>query len=264
VFELVILRGVLRLLWERIPVTLRPRERVLLAALVTAPGFTLPASELTHRLSLVEPSIAARDTTRSHAAHIRDAAQALAGPRGRGILVTERVRRGGSYRLGIGPEHVDSFRFEQLADSGHRKLRAGLPQLAAAVFEEALALWGGDPLADTREFGFADREIARLTGIYRNCVVALAEIQSSQRRYRDVTGRLEELAGQLAVDLAVWELLAVSYYRDGRDGEAILTCKRAIEKFLDRGLATRRLDAILQAMLKGDFPRQEPQHLLVP
>ncbi|RSM72339.1 AfsR/SARP family transcriptional regulator [Kibdelosporangium aridum] len=69
---------------------------------------------------------------------------------------------GTGYRLGVLPDDVDVRQFEALAAGGRRELTAGAPQSAAALLDEALALWRGPALADVREAPFADPAAVRL------------------------------------------------------------------------------------------------------
>jgi DNA-binding SARP family transcriptional activator len=68
----------------------------------------------------------------------------------------------GGYRLHVRAEHVDAVRFEELAKRGGRELAAGAVQRAASLLGEALALWGGDALADVRDGPFAGTAGTRL------------------------------------------------------------------------------------------------------
>ncbi|MFD7302369.1 BTAD domain-containing putative transcriptional regulator [Streptomyces pharetrae] len=54
----------------------------------------------------------------------------------------------GGYRLGAGPDDIDLHRFTRLADDGARALADGDPAKAAALLDDALALWRDPVLAD--------------------------------------------------------------------------------------------------------------------
>ncbi len=54
----------------------------------------------------------------------------------------------GGYRLAAAPDDVDLHRFERLAAEGTAALADGDPAKAAAVLDDALALWHGPALAD--------------------------------------------------------------------------------------------------------------------
>ncbi|MFG3194045.1 AfsR/SARP family transcriptional regulator, partial [Streptomyces omiyaensis] len=115
-----------------------PRVRALLTALALRPGRTLPVPALVDEVwHGDEPP-----------ADAVAALQALVG-RLRKALGRDRVHSAeGGYRLGAAREDVDLFRFEALAADGSAALAAGDPGRAAALLDEALALWAGPALAD--------------------------------------------------------------------------------------------------------------------
>ncbi|WP_150254498.1 AfsR/SARP family transcriptional regulator [Nocardiopsis deserti] len=67
------------------------------------------------------------------------------------------------YRLAVDPLDVDAHRFERLAASGRDTLGAGRFDRAAALLDEALALWRGPALADAAEADFARAPAQRLS-----------------------------------------------------------------------------------------------------
>ncbi|TDD16563.1 BTAD domain-containing putative transcriptional regulator [Nonomuraea diastatica] len=71
-------------------------------------------------------------------------------------------RAAGGYRLHVGAQDVDAYRFEEKAKQGGRELAAGAAQRADSLLDEALALWRGDALADVRDAPFAGKAGARL------------------------------------------------------------------------------------------------------
>src|SRR5690242_21584393 len=62
------------------------------------------------------------------------------------------------YLVRLDPGQLDLARVRSLVDSA----RASAPVRRAALLDEALALWRGDPLAEFRYETFAQEEIARL------------------------------------------------------------------------------------------------------
>ena len=75
------------------------------------------------------------------------------------------------YRLRTERDEVDIDRFEGLAAEGRSALERDDPAVAESTFDEALALWRGEPLADFGYDGFAQSELRRLDEL-RNEVVA--------------------------------------------------------------------------------------------
>ncbi|MGW1198904.1 ATP-binding protein [Streptomyces sp. NPDC002536] len=113
------------------------RLRALLAALALRPGRTATVAALVDDVWDGDPP-----------ADAAGALQALVG-RLRRVLGREAVASAaGGYRLCAEPDDVDLYRFERLADEGDRALADGDPAKAAALLDDALALWRGPALAD--------------------------------------------------------------------------------------------------------------------
>ncbi|MEV4426576.1 BTAD domain-containing putative transcriptional regulator [Streptomyces sp. NPDC049602] len=115
-----------------------PRVRALLTVLALRAGRTVPVPDLVDEVwHGDEPP-----------ADAPAALQALVG-RLRRALGRDRVLSSeGGYRLDARPEDVDARRFERLAVEGVAALGAGDPVRAAALLDEALALWRGPAFAD--------------------------------------------------------------------------------------------------------------------
>ncbi|MFK4064274.1 AfsR/SARP family transcriptional regulator [Streptomyces sp. NPDC029674] len=116
------------------------RLRALLAALALHAGRPVPVQSLVDEVWTGEPP-----------ADATGALQALVGRLRRALGADAVVSVDGGYRLRASPEDVDVFRFDGLVDEGGRALADGDPAKAAAVLDDALALWTGEPLADLPE-----------------------------------------------------------------------------------------------------------------
>ncbi|MFH8367426.1 AfsR/SARP family transcriptional regulator [Streptomyces sp. NPDC018031] len=113
------------------------RLRALLTALARQPGRTRPAAAL---IEEIWPDAPPRDAP--------GALQALVG-RLRGTLGRDAVESApGGYRLAARPDDVDLHRFERLAEEGTQALADHDPQQAAALLDDALAMWRGPAFAD--------------------------------------------------------------------------------------------------------------------
>ncbi|MFJ8182195.1 BTAD domain-containing putative transcriptional regulator [Streptomyces sp. NPDC096105] len=125
------------------------RLRALLTVLALRAGRTVPVGLLVEEVWDGDPP-----------ADAPGAVQALVG-RLRRVLGADAVASAdGGYRLTAAPDDVDLHRFERLAGEGLRALNDGDPAKAAAVLDDALALWRGGPAPA----GLPDRtaEAARL------------------------------------------------------------------------------------------------------
>ncbi|HET9380274.1 MAG TPA: BTAD domain-containing putative transcriptional regulator, partial [Streptomyces sp.] len=150
-----------------------PRLRALLTVLALRAGRSVPAG------LLVEEVWHADDPP----ADAPGALQALVG-RLRRALGSEAVASvDGGYRLTAAPDDVDLHRFERLAADGARALADGDTAGAAALLDDALALWrDGRPLADLpdRTAEAARLETRRLDALRARHTAALALGRAAQ------------------------------------------------------------------------------------
>ncbi|MFE7315710.1 BTAD domain-containing putative transcriptional regulator [Streptomyces sp. NPDC057555] len=113
------------------------RLRALLAALALRPGRALPADALIADVWGADPPADAPGALQALVSRLRRAL-------GRSAIASV----DGGYLLSVGPEAVDLHRFERLVAEADRSLDAADPDRAAALLDEALALWRGPALAD--------------------------------------------------------------------------------------------------------------------
>ncbi|MER6249089.1 BTAD domain-containing putative transcriptional regulator [Streptomyces griseorubiginosus] len=141
------------------------RLRALLTVFALRPGRTVPVSVLVDEVWDGEPP-----------ADATGAVQALVG-RLRRALGAEAVGSvDGGYRLAATPDDIDLHRFERLVGDGTRALADQDPAKAAAVLDDALALWRGPALADLpdRTAHAARAEARRLDALRARHAAALA------------------------------------------------------------------------------------------
>ncbi|MEV8548266.1 BTAD domain-containing putative transcriptional regulator [Streptomyces glaucescens] len=113
------------------------RLRALLTVLALRAGRAVPVALLVEEVWDGDPP-----------ADAPGALQALVGRLRRAIGADAVESVDGGYRLGAGPDDVDLHRFTRLADDGARALADGDPAKAAALLDDALALWRDPVLAD--------------------------------------------------------------------------------------------------------------------
>jgi predicted ATPase/DNA-binding SARP family transcriptional activator len=166
------------------------------------------------------------------------------------------------YRLRVGPQELDSSRFERLL----AEARDAAPGDAYTLLGDALSLWRGEPLVDVAFAPFANAEIARLDELRLAAIevradaalaldqpeLAIAELQSLAAAHPD----REELARRLMIAL----------YRLGRHAEALAVFRRTRAYLADalglepspelRGLEQSVLNH--DADLRGSAPQPPP------
>lgn len=118
------------------------RLRALLTALALRPGRALPPEVLITDIWGADPP-----------ADASGALQALVGRLRRALGHAAVASADGGYLLCAEPDAVDLHRFERLVTEGGRALGAADPARAAALLDDALALWRGPALADLPDAG---------------------------------------------------------------------------------------------------------------
>ncbi|MFF3874288.1 BTAD domain-containing putative transcriptional regulator [Streptomyces sp. NPDC001978] len=113
------------------------RLRALLTVLALRPGRAVP-------VGLLVDEVWGADTP----ADSTGALQALVGRLRRALGADAVASVDGGYRLAAAPDDIDLHRFERLTGDGLRALADSDPAKAAAVLDDALALWHGPALAD--------------------------------------------------------------------------------------------------------------------
>lgn len=121
------------------PVQLTGRQRALCAALVLDLGRVVPAGRLVERVWGDRPPAASGARLRSLVADLRRAFGPAAG-----AVVT----RSPGYVLRAAPDLVDLYVFEDVMATASRAAAQQNWTKALELFDQALALWGGDPLPD--------------------------------------------------------------------------------------------------------------------
>ncbi|WP_170225575.1 AfsR/SARP family transcriptional regulator [Pseudonocardia cypriaca] len=218
------------------------RQRSVLAALLVDVGRPVQADQLIDRLWADRPPYRARNALAAYLSRLR---RVLADADGVRIS-----REPGGYVLAADPLAVDLHRFRHLAA---RARGAGDAAAAAALFDEALGLWSGEPLAglDTPwAHGIrAAAEAEQIAVVLDRNDAALA------------AGRHAELLAGLTAALRAHPLderlagqLMLAQHRSGRQADALETHRQVRELLVeelgaDPGPALR---AVHQQILDGD------------
>ena len=221
----------------------RPKERRLLALLVSAVGRVVLIDEIVAELWPDVPPRTAERTVHSHLVRLR---RALIGT-GDAIRTVP-----GGYLLDSEPHAVDAERFAHLARQGQRALRAGASPAAAATLAAALALWRGEAYEEFRDRGFGLSEWLRLSGLRLVAVEDRAEALVSAGAHDAALSDLEDLVRRHPLRERLWGQLMIALYQAGRQSDALAAFRRvrsvlAEEVGVDPGPHLRRLHAAILA-----------------
>ena len=165
---------------------------------------------------------------------------------GDGLLVT----RAPGYALRVDPGELDLDRFERLVEDAY----GADPATGAQKLREALALWGGPPLAEFANEPFAQKQIARLEELRLAVLEERIDLDLDLGRAADVVGELEALVAAHPLQEHLRAQLMLALYRTGRQAEA-LDVYRAGQRRLDEELGLepgRPLQQLERRILQHD------------
>lgn len=225
------------------------KQRGVLAALVCSGGKLVTVSELIDGLWGQDPPPTATKMIHAFVSRLRS----ILGPES-GRLETI----GRSYRLVVGPDEVDVFRFRQLVKRAEQ-LRRSEPASALLALDQATALWRGAPLADLAELPMAttlrpalDEE--RLM-VFDSRIDLLLELGRNQ----EAIPELRRMADGEPLRSRPHDRLMLALYRSGRQAEALEVFTRHRGALAAEGLDPSHAAATLQQQIL----RQDPAIMLV-
>jgi DNA-binding SARP family transcriptional activator/Tfp pilus assembly protein PilF len=195
------------------------RQRALLAALLLNADTVVLADELIEVLWGAMPPVSARASLHNYVKRLRkvleDAGHQRIATRPRGYLIS------------VGPGGLDVTRFEELLAAARAAARDGEWKSAAQQAREALALWRGEPLADTGSQTLSAREAPRLAELRLQAVEVAIDAELQLGQHTEVIGELRRLAAGHPLRERLHALLMLALYRDGRQGEALAAYQAA-------------------------------------
>jgi DNA-binding SARP family transcriptional activator len=165
------------------------------------------------------------------------------------------------YVLLVDPEQLDLSRFRSLAARGRTALARGECASAGEIFDSALALWRGAPLADVDHSGTLARHAARLEEERLGLLQSRIDADLCQKRGLDIVGEVEELCGRYPLREAFYQQFMRALSTAGRRADALGVYVRAYRTIRDEagiepGPGLRRIQ---EAILAGRDP-VECQH----
>lgn len=237
-------------------------ERALLALLLLSPGRSVPATSLIDRLW--SESTLPSDPMNALQIRVSKLRRALAAA---GLSIVQ--REGVGYRVGVDPESVDSETFVRLVRQVRREVATtgdGLLAEHLRQYDEALALWRGDALADFATEPWAVGEAVRLEDLRTAARAERAQLALGLGRHAEVITDLEPLVTADATQEAMVGLLMVALYRAGRQADALEVFTRT-RTVLDEELGlepSASLRSLHERVLRQDASLGAAAELAVP
>ncbi|MFI6056304.1 BTAD domain-containing putative transcriptional regulator [Streptomyces violascens] len=219
-----------------------PKQRALLATLVIHAGELLSVDRLVEELWGDRPPSNAPNALQTHVARLR---RLLPSP---GHTWISTLPTG--YLLTLGHASTDVARFTLLSGRGRAAVPED-PRYAMELLGDALALWQGPALQDSRQGPICTAEADRLEEQRLTTLEALYEASLNCGKDAEITSDLERLTADHPLRERFYDLLMVALYRGGRQAEALGVYERARRHLvttlgIEPGPALRsRMEAIL-------------------
>lgn len=194
-------------------------QQVVLAGLLLRANQVVPIAGLIEWLWEHEPP---SDAWESAKAYVRRLRRTLEAPE-----LIESLPEG--FRLTVSDDAVDLSRFRQLLRESET-LR-GAEQLAR--FDEALGLWGDEPLASLAPSTAKSRAVHALVEEYCQAVERRADAYLRLGRHADLLNELRTMTVRHPDRERVWSQLMVALYRCGKRVEALAAYRRARTYLVD-------------------------------
>jgi DNA-binding SARP family transcriptional activator len=231
-----------------------PGQRALLGLLAVSAGRSLHRDVIAEVLWSRTPPPAAVAIIQSYVSRLRRVLDPGAEPRARdGLLALDTV----GYRLNLGPDELDLFRFRALNKAARQSWQAGQLPEAMTAFEQALGLCQGEPLADIDVL----RGHPALVAVADECTTAVldyADAAADGGRHELVLPHLRALVARSPLDEASQSRLMIALSGCGRQAEALRVYEE-LRRRLDEELGVLPGAVLRDAhtrVLRQDIPQQ--------
>jgi DNA-binding SARP family transcriptional activator len=195
-----------------------PKQRLLLAVLLLRPNEVVSSDRLIEALWGDEPPATAQKALQVHVSQLRTLLEPDRSPGGAGSVL---LTRPPGYELRLEPGQLDLQRFEASLAEAMAASALGDPGRAARILREALALWHGQPLADSGFEDFLQGDIARLEELRLTAIEHRIAADLELGGHAALIGELQRLASDHPLRERIRAQLMLALYRSGRQAEAL-------------------------------------------
>lgn len=216
---------------ERLPLGGR-QQRAILALLVCEAGHAVSRERLVDALWGETARAGAVTSLQTYVFHLREV---LEPDRRRGSPGSILVTANGGYRLDTSTSSVDAARFEQLVAEADHAMAESRPELALTRYDEALATWRGDVLADLADYAFVLPVRARLDEMHVSALENRIQAKLDLGQHAAVVAELAQLMADHPLRERFHAQLILALYRSGRQSDA-LAAYRQLRSLLDTEL----------------------------
>jgi DNA-binding SARP family transcriptional activator len=231
------------------------RQRAVVARLVAAGGHVVSTDRFIDDLWRGQPPPKALAGLQVYVSNLRRALEPGRLPR---TPATVLISAAPGYRLRLEPEQVDAWLFPRLIDAAAVALSAGDGARALEAVDRALALWQGPAYAEFADDEWAEPEVTRLEEL--RLVAVEYRTEALLALGRNAGSEIEQHVRAHPLRENAVRLLALAYYRAGRQADALAALRKARETLADElgvdpgpGLRTLEADILAHSeSLRGE------------
>lgn len=221
------------------------RQRALLGLLAVNAGELVRRESVIDTLWGDDPPVTAVNLVQAHVSRLRKVLDPGRSPRGSGELLAS---VGASYRLQAADGGLDLLAFRQMTGRARAVSSAGDAAAACELYENALGLWRGEPLADI-DLLRSHLAVTHLGGRLAAVVLEYAETASAAGCHERALPRLEQLARAEPLNERAGALLMIALASVGRP-DAALRVYEELRFRLDEQLGMRPGPELAEAHLR--------------
>lgn len=236
------------------------KQRQVLSLMLLGEGEVVSKSSIIGEIWDLRPPKSVHTTIQTYVMQIRkrlSAALRIPVPEvSRNVLVT----RNGGYMLTLRDASIDLNEYRSLERDGMSAFAARDDEKAVPAFDQALALWRGEALADVEHGRVLEPAVAGLEQSRLTIVECRIEAELRRGRHRESLSELALLTAQHSYNENLRALYMLALYRSGRRSGALETYHKLRELMIDQlGIEpSTRLRRLHQALLAGAPALDEP------
>ncbi len=205
-----------------------PRQRAVLARLVSARGEVVSVDRLIDDLWGGEPPAQAVTSLQAYVSNLRRLLEPGRAPRAPARIL---VSAAPGYAMALPSDAVDAWRFERLLSQARQAATA--PATARALLRDGLSLWRGAAFAEVADEPWAEADVARLDELRRQAEEALVTVTLRAGEASAAVPAADLLTRREPLREEGWRLLALALWASNRQGEALDTLRRARRTLAD-------------------------------
>ncbi len=214
-----------------------PKQRALLALLLSRVGEPVPVDVMLEELWAGCPPPSAMTSLQAYVANLRRVLEPDRAPR---TPATVLRTLGRSYLLDSRVVEVDVHQFDERATAGRQAWDRGDPRQALCEFEAGLALWRGQAYAEVADAAYVEPEAARLEELRLSVVEGRCAALLAVGAHEPAAAELEAFVQANPLREYGCELLGRALYRAGRQADALAALRTNQKRLADElGIAPK-------------------------